>query len=206
MDQMLISHEREHQVDGQSQNCGRYPVELEARIELSTGVEVLLRPIRSDDDERIVAFHSRLSFDSVYRRYFSIHPELSTKEVRHLVNVDYAQRFAFVVLDGDDLVAVGRYDRLPETNTADLAFVVADAYQHLGLARRLLAALADAAWQRGIREFAAETLFTNRDMMSVFLHSGFPVKSERLGGDISVHFPIDPTNKIGATADQRGPS
>jgi GNAT superfamily N-acetyltransferase len=132
----------------------------------------------------------------VYRRYFSIHPELSTDEVRHLVDVDYDNRFAFVVLDGNDLVAVGRYDRIPETATADLAFVVSDAYQHLGLARRLLAALADAAWQRGIQVFEAETLFTNRDMMSVFLHSGFPVKTERLGGDIAVHFPIDPINKI----------
>jgi GNAT superfamily N-acetyltransferase len=195
---MLKSHEREDQVVGQSQNCVRYPVELEAKIELSTGVELLLRPIRSDDDEKIVDFHSRLSFDSVYRRYFSIHPELSTMEVRRLVNVNYEHRFAFVVLDGNDLVAVGRYDRLPETATADLAFVVSDAYQHLGLGKRLLAALAAAAWQRGIQEFAAETLFTNRDMMSVFLHSGFPVRSERLGGDISVHFPIDPINKSGA--------
>jgi GNAT superfamily N-acetyltransferase len=160
-------------------------------------VELLLRPIRSDDDERIVDFHKRLSFDSVYRRYFSIHPELSTEEVRHLVNVDYANRLAFVVLDGNDLVAVGRYDRLPETATADLAFVVSDDYQHLGLGRRLLAALAAAAWQRGIQEFAAETLFTNRDMMSVFLHSGFPVSTERLGGDICVHFPINPLCKFG---------
>jgi GNAT superfamily N-acetyltransferase len=193
---MLISRELEDQVVGQSQNHGRYPVELEVNVELSTGVGVLLRPIRSDDDARLVDFHSRLSFDSVYRRYFSIHPELSTDEVRHLVDVDYDNRFAFVVLDGNDLVAVGRYDRIPETATADLAFVVSDAYQHLGLARRLLAALADAAWQRGIQVFEAETLFTNRDMMSVFLHSGFPVKTERLGGDIAVHFPIDPINKI----------
>src|SRR5580692_5429870 len=158
---MLISSELEDQVVGQSQNHGRYPVELEVNVELSTGVGVLLRPIRSDDDARLVDFHSRLSFDSVYRRYFSIHPELSTDEVRHLVDVDYDNRFAFVVLDGNDLVAVGRYDRIPETATADLAFVVSDAYQHLGLARRLLAALADAAWQRGIQVFEAETLFTN---------------------------------------------
>jgi len=192
---MPKSDAQEEHVVGHVQVCGRYPAELESTIVFATGVELLLRPIREDDDARLVGFHSRLSFDSVYRRYFSIHPELATEEVRHLVSVDYVNRLALVVLDGDDLVAVGRYDRLPETTTADLAFVVSDAYQHLGLGRRLLAALADAAWPRGIKNFEAETLFPNRDMMSVFLHSGFPVKTERLRGDICVHFPIDPINK-----------
>jgi GNAT superfamily N-acetyltransferase len=196
---MPISDERQHVV-GHMPALGRYPAELESTIVLVTGVELLLRPIRVDDDKRLVDFHSHLSFDSVYRRYFSIHPELAVEEVQRLVSVDYVNRLALVVLDGDDLVAVARYDRLPETTTADLAFVVSDAYQHLGLGRRLLAALADAAWPRGIKDFEAETLFTNRDMMSVFLHCGFPVKTERLGGDICVHFPIDPINKCDTRA------
>jgi GNAT superfamily N-acetyltransferase len=173
--------------------AGRYPDELEATLDLGGDVELHLRPIRSDDDKRLIDFHSRLSFDTVYRRFFSIHPELSPEEVRHFTNVDYVNRLALVVLDGDELIAVARYDRLPGTTTAEVAFVVRDTYQHLGLGPRLLTVLADAAWRRGITEFAAETLFTNRDMMSVFRHSGFPMRSERLDGDISVHFPIDPT-------------
>ena len=177
-----------------SPTSGRYPVDLESTIELGPDVRVLLRPIRSDDGQKLVDFHSRLSFDSIYRRYFSVHPQLSPEEVQHFTNVDYVNRLALVVLDGEEIVAVARYDRLPETAAAEVAFLVRDSYQHLGLGHRLLAALALAAWQRGIKEFTAETLFANRDMIAVFRHSGFPVTTERIGGDITVRFPIEPTS------------
>jgi len=181
-------------VDEDSPTPGRYPVDLESTIELGADVRLLLRPIRSDDGERLVDFHSRLSFDSIYRRYFSVHPQLSPEEVQHFTNVDYVNRLALVVLDGDEIIAVGRYDRLLETAAAEVAFLVRDSYQHLGLGHRLLAALAAAARQRGIKEFTAETLFANRDMIAVFRHSGFPVRTERIGGDVMVRFPIEPTS------------
>jgi GNAT superfamily N-acetyltransferase len=170
--------------------AGHYPGELESDIEIRTGATLHVRPIRSDDAVKLIAFHHKLSFDSIYRRYFSIHPELSPHEVAHLTEVDYVDRLALVVEDGDELVAVGRYDREPATASAEVAFVVRDDYQHLGLGHRLLDALAVAARQRGITTFTAETLFENRDMMSVFRHSNFPVTSSVSGGQISVRFCI----------------
>lgn len=182
--------------------AGRYPVALETDIEVRTGAKLHLRPIRSDDAAKLIAFHSKLSFDSIYRRYFSMHPELTPREVAHLTEVDYIDRLALVVEDGDDLVAVGRYDREPLTTTAEVAFVVRDDYQHLGLGRRLLAALADAARERGITTFAAETLFENRNMMSVFRHSRFPVTSSVSDGQISVRFSIEPAEDTVVACDE----
>jgi GNAT superfamily N-acetyltransferase len=181
--------------------AGRYPVELERDIEVRTGVTLHLRPIRSEDAARLVAFHSRLSFDSIYRRYFSIHPELSRDEVIHLTEVDYVERLALVIEDGDNLVAVGRYDRYPSTPTAEVAFVVRDDYQHLGLGHRLLEALANAARVRGITTFTAETLFENHDMMSVFRHSTFPITTSISGGEISVRLAIGPSEDHSAALD-----
>ena len=171
----------------------RYPVELEDDITTRDGATLRLRPIRPDDADALVSFHSRLSWDSIYRRYFSMHPKLSSEEVAHLTQVDYADRLAFVVQDGEHLVAVGRYDRYPSKDEAEVAFVVSDEYQHLGLGLSLLEHLAQAAWARGITTFTAETLATNRDMMAVFHHSGFPVKSGFDDGEISVRFSIEPT-------------
>lgn len=179
-------------VEEVSHASGRYPADLETTFEVGSAGRLSVRPIRSADGQKLVDFHSYLSFDSIYRRYFSMHPELSSEEVQHFTNVDYLNRLAFVVLDGAEIVAVARYDRLPGTETAEVAFVVRDSYQHMGLGHRLLAALAGAAWQRGIKEFTAETLFANRDMIAVFRHSGFPVTTERIGGDIIVRFPIEP--------------
>jgi GNAT superfamily N-acetyltransferase len=175
---------------------GRYPSELEVDAVLRTGRTVHVRPIRSDDARELDAFHHHLSSDSIYRRYFSVHPVLSDEEICHLTQVDYVDRLALVIEeDNGELVAVGRYERYPETTVAEVAFVVRDDYQHLGLGHRLLAGLADAAWARGVTTFRADTLVTNRDMMSVFLHSGFPVTSAVSCGEISVRFSIEPTHE-----------
>lgn len=171
----------------------RYPDELEADIVVRTGATLRLRPIRESDAEKLLTFHSRLSCDSIYRRYFSLHAELTPHDVRHLTQVDYVERLALVIEDGDDLIAVGRYDRYPRSVMAEVAFVVLDNYQHLGLGHRLLECLAEAAWMRGITTFTAETLVENRDMMSIFRHSGFPVTTSTSCGETSINFSIEPT-------------
>jgi GNAT superfamily N-acetyltransferase len=173
----------------------RYPLELETDMATRDGRTLHLRPIRADDADKLEAFHSRLSWDSIYRRYFLMHPTLSLAELTHLTQVDYVDRLALVIEDGEQLVAVGRYDRYPMTTRAEVAFVVADDHQHLGLGLELLERLADAAWVRGITTFSAETMASNRDMMSVFRHSGFPVASTFSDGEISVRFPIEPTEE-----------
>jgi GNAT superfamily N-acetyltransferase len=172
---------------------GRYPSELESDFVLRTGRSVHIRPIRANDDQNLDAFHHHLSSDSIYRRYFSIHPELSDQEIGHLTQVDYVDRLALIIEDGGEIAAVGRYERYPESTDAEVAFLVRDDYQHLGLGHRLLASLADAAWARGITTFRADTLVTNHDMMSVFQHSGFPVTSTASCGEVSVRFCIEPT-------------
>ncbi len=73
---------------------------------------------------------------------------------------------------------------------AEVAFVVADRYQHHGLASSLLQRLAEAARERGIGTFTAETMAENRDMIDVFMASGFPVTSTCEWGTVTVHFPI----------------
>ena len=173
----------------------RYPPELECDMATRDGRTLHLRPIRADDAEKLEAFHSRLSGDSIYRRYFLMPPTLSVAELTHLTQVDYVDRLALVIEDGEQLVAVGRYDRYPMTTRAEVAFVVADDHQHLGLGIELLERLADAAWVRGITTFSAETMVSNREMMSVFRRSGFPVASTFSDGEISVRFPIEPTEE-----------
>jgi GNAT superfamily N-acetyltransferase len=169
-----------------------YPRALDRDVSLATGEIVHLRPIYPGDAERLVAFHARLSSDSVYRRYFSFHPELSDHEVEWLTTVDYVDRLALIVEDGDELIAVGRYDRVPDTDEAEVAFLVADEYQHRGLGMLLLHHLATAARRLGITTFTAETQASNRDMMGVFEGSGFEVRASLDAEIISVRFRIAP--------------
>ncbi len=161
---------------------------------LGSARRLRIRPIRASDSLNLLSFHQHLSADSIYLRYFSFHPELSGDEIEHLTSVDYIDRLALVVEDRGELVGVARYDRYPGTTEAEVAFVIRDDYQHLGLGHRLLANLAAAAWALGITAFRAETLCRNREMMSVFRHSGFPMTTSVSAGEFSVRLAIEPTS------------
>jgi len=180
-----------------------YPSELACDVVTESGEHLHMRPIRADDAEKLVDFHDLLSPGAIYQRYFSFHPELSTKEVAHLTQVDYYDRLAFVLEDGALLVAVGRYDRIPGTDQAEAAFLVTDEYQRDGIGLLLLDHLADAALQRGITTFIAETQAENRGMMGVFHESGFPVHSSLDDEIYYVSFPITPTEASAARRAQR---
>lgn len=167
-----------------------YPVELVRHARTRSGTVVLVRPIRADDEANLVAFHSALSARSVYLRFFGIHPVLTEREVQRFTHVDYVDRLALVVeLDGR-LVAVGRYDRLSGTASAEVAFVVDDEFQGQGLGTLLADELARAARARGITEFVAETLPDNSGMLEMFQGMGFPVRCSFEEGVVRVRFPI----------------
>ncbi|MFI5036175.1 MAG: GNAT family N-acetyltransferase [Acidimicrobiales bacterium] len=171
---------------------GVYPVDLEGAFTTRAGLRLTVRPIRPDDAGALVAFHHRLSDTSVYRRYFSWHPELSSGEVTHLTTVDYVDRLALVVWRDDELVAVGRYDRYPDSDRAEVAFLVTDTLQRQGIGSQLLERLAGAAWARGIGTFVAETQIDNRDMLGVFAASGYSVRRSFADEVAYVRFSIAP--------------
>jgi GNAT superfamily N-acetyltransferase len=169
-----------------------YPVELACDFITGAGSKVCLRPIRPDDSARLLDFHQHLSPQSVYRRYFSMRPKLSPSEVERFTCVDYIDRHAFIALDGSRMVAVGRFERIPATAEAEVAFLVSDEYQRQGLGTALLEHLAAAAWRRGIRTFVATTLAENRNMLDVFFHSGFPVATRTEHGEVCLRLTIEP--------------
>ncbi len=171
-----------------------YPAELECDVTTMLGTTVHVRPIRPDDASRLVTFHSSLTSRSVYRRFFSVHPKLSEAEVTRFTCVDYVDRLALIVEVDARMVAIARYDRLPGTPEAEVAFVVADHFQHHGIATLLLELLAEAAWVRGITTFVASTLTENREMLHVFLGSRFDVHTNTEDGIVEVRFLIDPSS------------
>ncbi|HVM41832.1 MAG TPA: GNAT family N-acetyltransferase, partial [Acidimicrobiia bacterium] len=170
-----------------------YPADLEADVVLADGGTVHVRPIRPSDTDALVQFHERLSPETVYYRFFTAKPTLPSDVADRFTHVDYSERLALVAELGDELVAVVRYDRLPASDEADVAFVVADEHQGRGIGTILLEHLATAARKRGIRRFVADTLATNRRMIDLFASMGFELEHSFEGGVVHVAFPIEPT-------------
>jgi len=172
-------------------------------VVLADGGTVHVRPIRPDDAQRLQDLHGRLSAESIYYRFFSPKPRLTDKEVEKFTTVDFVDRVALVAILGDDIIGVGRYDRWPGRDEAEVAFTVDDAHHGRGISTVLLEHLAAIARQRGINRFTAEVLPDNRAMLSVFRKAGFQVHNEFAGGIVDVAFDIDPTPQFLETVERR---
>lgn len=160
-------------------------------VQLLDGTPIQVRPIEPGDGDRLVEFHDHLSSESVYLRFFSPHPHLSGTEVDRFTHVDGSDRMALVATSDDDLIGVARYDRDPNLRSqAEVAFVVADAWQGKGVGTVLLARLAQYARSEGIQLFTAQTLAFNGRMQSVFRHSGFDERCNLDSGVLQVQLDI----------------
>jgi GNAT superfamily N-acetyltransferase len=171
-------------------SAARLPIEGVESIALADGDVVTLRPITPADSAALVEFHRLLSDRTVFLRYFYPHRALGADEVDHLTRLDGRDRFALVVERAGQLVAVGRYDRSPGRPEAEVAFVVADAFQHRGLGTILLQRLARAARVVGLTTFSAEVLTENSRMLALFHESGFPTRSSVECGTVHLQMAI----------------
>ncbi|NUR70000.1 MAG: GNAT family N-acetyltransferase [Hamadaea sp.] len=145
--------------------------------------------------------HARFSERTRYLRYFSPYPRIPARDLDRFVNVDHRDREAIVVLHGrsdgsSEIIAVGRYERLgPQAPDAEVAFVVADAYQGRGIGSVLLEHLTASAEPAGITRFVAEVLPENGAMLRVFADAGYQVNREYADGVVHLTFPIAPTDR-----------
>ncbi len=161
--------------------------------ELAGGTRVHIRPISGDDAERLVEFHEGLSPETVYLRFFTVHPHLSPSEVDRFTHVDGDDRMALVAMLGSRMIGVARYERsTTEPRTAEVAFVVADEHQGHGLGKLFLHRLAAHAVGAGIGTFSAVTMIENHSMQEVFRHSGFPYKGRYNRGLVEYRLDISP--------------
>ena len=175
-----------------------FPKHWVADVLASDGGAVHLRPIVPSDAEALITFHSKLSERTRYMRYFGPYPRMPERDVLNFTTVDHHSRVALVAILGDDIIAVGRYERLPEGdgNSAEVAFVVADNHQGRGLGPILLEHLAGAAAENGVSMFVAEVLAENRNMVSVFREAGYQVSRTFEGGVLRLDFAIDPSEAL----------
>lgn len=171
-----------------------YPARWEADVVLTDGGTLHLRPIRPSDADHLVTFYARLSAETIRFRFFAPHPTLSPAEVERFTIVDHHERVALVAMLGDTMVAVGRYDAVPGTDEAEVAFLVDDDHQGRGLGSVLLEHLAAIAAEQGIRSFEAEVLTDNYRMVRVFIDAGYQATRSYEEDAIHLVFPIEPTS------------
>jgi len=173
------------------------PRHWEADVVAADGGTVHLRPIRPSDAEALVRFHAGLSQRTRYLRYFSAYPRIPERDLYRFTHVDHHDRVAFVCELMGEIIAVGRYERYKAGadagDTAEVAFVVADAHQGRGIGSVLLEHLAAAAREVGVRRFTAVVLAENAAMIRVFREAGYETARSIEHGEVTLEFDVDET-------------
>jgi len=163
-----------------------YPSQYSDTAELRNGGLVKIRPIRPEDEPRMVQFHGTLSDDSVFYRYagmLKLDARVAHERLSRICFIDYDREMALVgerpAADGlPAIVAVARLTRLTGTREAEFALLVSDAVQGQGLGHVLLRRLFDVGRDWGIDRIVAEILHGNTPMRRVCTDLGFSFEGE----------------------------
>ena len=151
-------------------------------LTLLDGTVVFVRPIAPEDKPLLVSFLRDLSPETAYRRFLSPKTTFTDDELRYLTEVDGRDHIAYVAVDAHDtdvLIGVGRVVRT-SSDTADMAIVIRDAWQGLGLGRRLATLLAVRAAVAGVKRIAGTMLADNRPALKLMKGVGMGFESDQL--------------------------
>jgi acetyltransferase len=159
-----------------------YPTQYVSPWTLKDGTEVLIRPIRPEDEPLLVKFHETLSDRTVYMRYLHViklSQRVAHERLTRICFIDYDREMALVVEHKDpatgepQVIAVGRLKKAYGTRDAEFAILITDEFQARGLGGELLRRLIQIARDEGVGRVVADILPDNLPMQRVCENLGF---------------------------------
>lgn len=168
------------------------------------GLPVRLQPVRPEDAGKVQSFVRALSPQSRYSRFLGAVSELLPHMLRRLTQPVLPREFGLLALAGGpgarSVVGMG-HCVLEEGSNAELAVVVADAWQRRGIGTRLVQALAHRA--SGVEALRGIVLAENRAMLALARRLGFRVLGNPEPGLVQIEKLVTPadggTGRVRAT-------
>jgi len=151
---------------------GEYPEHLESFRRTKTGMKLILRPVRINDEPIIKDLFYSLSDQSLQRRFMSVRKDIPHEIRQDFVVIDYTKEMVILAVAEEEnkeiLVGMGQTIKNENTHTAEVAFAVRDDYHNNGIGTELLIYLTTLAKKEGLQGFSAEVLVENRPMLHLF--------------------------------------
>ena len=154
-----------------------YPTRWEADFVMSTGQELLIRPIRPDDELRYEAFFHQVTPHDMRMRFFMAAKTLNHATIARLTQIDYGREMAFVAIEKatGSLLGVARMMAGSDYRKAEFAVLVASNLKGKGLGKRLMQHLIAYAQAEGVSELVGTVLAENQTMLDFCARLGFTI-------------------------------
>ncbi len=149
----------------------------------------LIRQFEATDLPGIHAMSDHLSAGSLYQRFFAGTPAIPHALLRQLARLDHDHRDAVVAVADGRVVGLAQYAR-ERPGQAELGVLVVDDWQHRGVGRALVTALAQRALSRGITEFTASVLPDNKSALRGLARLGPDAVGTPDDGTLLYHLPL----------------
>lgn len=156
-----------------------YPQKYVTARRLKNGVEVVLRPIKAEDEERFNELIKSLSAESMRFRFFEIIKEMSHDRLARYCNLDYDRQIAIVaeLQDNKQIIGAGRVIAEPSRKSGEFAVLVADQWQGLGLGSRLMEYVISVGRDMRLERIFAYILSNNYKMLRLCANKGFKIET-----------------------------
>jgi len=163
-----------------------YPEEFETKMSTKDGSELLVRAVRPADEEMLSDMFYDLSDQTIINRFFSMLKSMPHRELQQFCCIDYNTEMSVVALTTEGVrqkvAGLGSYHLNPATHRAEIAFLVADAWQGKGIGTFLMRMLVKIAKANNIKGLTAEVMRDNLAMIALMHKSGVPAKSIPVDG------------------------
>jgi acetyltransferase len=194
LDARIVLHDPAKQKEVPQPAIRPYPTQYVSKWTMKDGREVTIRPIRPEDEPLMAEFHSTLSDRTVYLRYFAsltLSARIAHERLLRICFGDYDREMVLVAehhpQDGGRprIVGVGRLNKLRARNEAEVAVLVADEYQNLGLGLRLLGGIVQVARDERLGRVSSEMLRDNLGMQILSKRLGFRLRTHSDGQSVA---------------------
>jgi acetyltransferase len=154
-----------------------YPAEWERKITTSRGTELVVRPVRPEDEPLYHPFFAKIDPSHMRQRFFAPIRTINHAFIARLTHMDYARAMAFLALDptSGELLGVVRLHADPDNVEAEFAILVRSDRQGLGLGAALMKLIVEYGRAQGTRRIIGQVFRENTRMLALCAEIGFRI-------------------------------
>jgi len=157
-----------------------YPTKYVTSCKLRDGNEVLLRPIRPEDEPLLVELFQTFSEETMRFRFFQVIKEIFHETLARYCNIDYDREMSVVAELTEKgkrrIIGTVRLVVQPDGQCGEVAVVVGDPWQNVGLGTRMFEYIIEISRDMGLKRIFGEIQAENTRMIHICCKKGFEVK------------------------------